>query len=175
MKYTAEEVRNAARRTVGIVSAMLTAYAERIKTDEGAVTKLIVDTICNAALGHDNYGYETQDRVHAALLAIWPNPPAQAAQMDRIDKRRFEKAPCYLCGYNGPGYYQPNTHPCAAKYHAQPAGRAVEGMKLIGYVWADKADYDHIHRCLGKDGDPEIRRIPSGADGVYTSAQQADR
>lgn len=30
----------------------------------------------------------------------------------------FEEGPCYLCGYNGPGYYQPQTHPCAARYHA---------------------------------------------------------
>lgn len=22
-------------------------------------------------------------------------------------------APCSRCGYNGPGYYQPETHPCA--------------------------------------------------------------
>lgn len=28
----------------------------------------------------------------------------------------FKRAPCHLCGYNGPGYYQPDTHPCAAKY-----------------------------------------------------------
>ena len=24
-------------------------------------------------------------------------------------------APCSKCGYNGPGYYQPDTHPCAAQ------------------------------------------------------------
>ena len=35
-----------------------------------------------------------------------------------IDRARFERAPCYMCGYNGPGYYKPDTHPCAAKYHA---------------------------------------------------------
>lgn len=23
------------------------------------------------------------------------------------------KAPCVLCGYNGPGFFQPTTHPCA--------------------------------------------------------------
>ena len=34
-----------------------------------------------------------------------------------IDVRRFERAPCYLCGYNGPGYFQPNLHPCASRYH----------------------------------------------------------
>ena len=41
-----------------------------------------------------------------------------AAVDEAMDKARFKRAPCYLCGYNGPGYYQPDTHPCAAKYHA---------------------------------------------------------
>lgn len=35
----------------------------------------------------------------------------------------FESPPCYLCGYNGPRYYQPDTHPCAAKYHDPPIDR----------------------------------------------------
>ena len=34
-----------------------------------------------------------------------------------LDIVRFEKAPCYRCGYNGPGYYQPDTHKCAADFH----------------------------------------------------------
>jgi hypothetical protein len=38
----------------------------------------------------------------------------------KIDKARFENAPCYMCGYNGPDYYQPSTHKCAAAYHASP-------------------------------------------------------
>lgn len=28
--------------------------------------------------------------------------------------RKLSDAPCNVCGYNGPGYYQPDTHPCAA-------------------------------------------------------------
>jgi chromosome segregation ATPase len=38
-----------------------------------------------------------------------------------IDIKRFEQAPCYLCGYNGQKYYQPKTHPCAQKYQDQQA------------------------------------------------------
>lgn len=26
-------------------------------------------------------------------------------------------APCFCCGYNGAGYYQPNTHKCAERHH----------------------------------------------------------
>lgn len=50
------------------------------------------------------------------IFAAWcrdqstERPPA-------IDIKRFERAPCYLCGYGGCGYYQPDTHPCAKYYH----------------------------------------------------------
>lgn len=30
---------------------------------------------------------------------------------------RMEQAPCFVCGYNGPGYYQPGQHRCAARHH----------------------------------------------------------
>ena len=30
----------------------------------------------------------------------------------------FSEAPCFLCGYNGEGYYQPNAHSCAKHYHS---------------------------------------------------------
>ena len=65
--------------------------------------------------------YESIDKHRAALLDWEANQPApqQPAVVDgAVDKARFKRAPCYLCGYNGPGYYQPDTHPCAAKYHA---------------------------------------------------------
>lgn len=29
----------------------------------------------------------------------------------------MEEAPCFCCGYNGPGYYQPEQHACAARHH----------------------------------------------------------
>ena len=45
-----------------------------------------------------------------------------AQQPAAVDRARFRKAPCYLCGYNGPGYFQPETHPCAATYHADHPG-----------------------------------------------------
>jgi hypothetical protein len=64
-------------------------------------------------------GYVLDDELREeARAALQP-----AAVDGAIDKARFERAPCYLCGYNGPGYYQPDTHPRAAEYHAaQVAG-----------------------------------------------------
>lgn len=35
-----------------------------------------------------------------------------------IDRQRFITAPCYLCGYRGAGYFQPESHICAMLYHA---------------------------------------------------------
>ncbi len=29
-------------------------------------------------------------------------------------------APCCICGYNGPGYYQPDTHECAKRAREAP-------------------------------------------------------
>jgi len=29
----------------------------------------------------------------------------------------MEKPPCFVCGYNGPGYFQPDKHPCAERHH----------------------------------------------------------
>ncbi len=45
------------------------------------------------------------------------------AEVERYKKRLFEmgameEAPCIFCDYNGPGYFQPDTHPCAALHHA---------------------------------------------------------
>jgi hypothetical protein len=53
-----------------------------------------------------------------ALSAI----AAQAQELERDAERwrteiniaRFDRAPCYICGYNGEGYYQPEQHTCAA-------------------------------------------------------------
>lgn len=30
---------------------------------------------------------------------------------------RMLKPPCFVCGYNGTGYFQPSKHQCAAKHH----------------------------------------------------------
>lgn len=59
-----------------------------------------------------------------------PPPPAQPAppSADARDAARWrrklfelgvmEDAPCFFCGYNGPGYFQPTQHACAIEHHA---------------------------------------------------------
>lgn len=45
--------------------------------------------------------------------------------------RRFEQAPCYLCGYNGPNYYQPDTHACAKQYHEHRDMLSMDKRSLV--------------------------------------------
>lgn len=47
------------------------------------------------------------------ILAALTQPVA-----GRDAPKRLSEAPCDQCGYNGPSYYQPDTHPCAAAHHA---------------------------------------------------------
>jgi hypothetical protein len=60
--------------------------------------------------------------------ALSTTHPAQAAEGDSIDVKRFERAPCYLCGYNGAGYYQPSSHACSKRYHATKASADEGGV-----------------------------------------------
>ncbi len=76
-----------------------------------------------------------------------------------FDRVRFENAPCYICGYNGPGYFQPATHSCAKKYHKPTLtpleielGEALE--KAVEYV-------------------REIERIPIYGPGTYVQSALA--
>lgn len=44
------------------------------------------------------------------------------AQLEKYENLLFKmgamnKAPCFKCGYNGQGYYQPLIHKCAEKHH----------------------------------------------------------
>jgi len=46
----------------------------------------------------------------------------QRREIERLRDLLFARgamkdAPCFCCGYNGPGYFQPKLHPCAARHH----------------------------------------------------------
>jgi hypothetical protein len=34
-----------------------------------------------------------------------------------VIERTMDEVPCKVCGYKGPGYYHPETHPCATIWH----------------------------------------------------------
>lgn len=39
----------------------------------------------------------------------------------------MEDSPCFCCGYNGPGYYQPAQHACAARHHKLRHNKELNG------------------------------------------------
>ncbi len=44
-------------------------------------------------------------------------PNTHQMKMVPFDVASFENPPCYICGYNGRGYFQPDKHMCATIYH----------------------------------------------------------
>lgn len=57
---------------------------------------------------------------------------AIAKELKRLEDMLFaagamDEAPCFCCGYNGPGYYQPAQHKCAKRHH-----KLVHNAKLSG-------------------------------------------
>lgn len=70
----------------------------------------------------DNYCISIRERVAAlssALRDAWAEIDRLKEQYARIivQTKRFEEGNCPICGYNGPGYFQPDKHPCAKYYH----------------------------------------------------------
>ena len=64
-----------------------------------------------------------QERAKAAEQRVRDLEAAlERVKRHRLFRTMFESAPCILCGYNGPGYYQPDAHPCAKVYHAALRG-----------------------------------------------------
>lgn len=65
----------------------------------------------------------------------------------------FERAPCYICGYNGGGYFQPETHPCAREYQEQVEKarkirvRANE-TEIEALVWEARTEIAYRRRAL---------------------------
>lgn len=49
-------------------------------------------------------------------------PDVAFARVRRLEDELFKRGamcnpPCFCCGYSGPGYYQPDKHPCAERHH----------------------------------------------------------
>lgn len=70
--------------------------------------------------------YPTLRKATGEMVRLVETPPESV-----MDVARFAQAPCYLCGYNGGGYYQPATHPCAERYHAAEKAPAAGVMDVV--------------------------------------------
>lgn len=52
-------------------------------------------------------------------------------QKKRLENMLFKldvmnDAPCFICGYKGPGYFQPSQHRCAGRHHKLFPGKVGE-------------------------------------------------
>lgn len=105
-------IRNMRRWHERLTAALASAPQQSAGVDEAMVER------ATTAYLHSRGTYEGEvpvdrDDIRAALTAA-----LAGQQLATVDRARFRKAPCYLCGYNGAGYFQSETHPCAALYHA---------------------------------------------------------
>jgi hypothetical protein len=73
----------------------------------------IIDFMEKRCVGVDQSADAMRWRIIHAARASEP----RAERLPEIDVKRFEQAPCYLCGYNGTEYFAPETHSCAGAYH----------------------------------------------------------
>lgn len=79
------------------------------------------NTLCQALYGRDAEPADYLGGADAKMLHD------AASRIRDLEDRLFalgamEQAPCFCCGYNGPRYFQPDTHPCAARHHAAMEG-----------------------------------------------------
>ena len=62
-----------------------------------------IEAGCSCKLAAENTSLKEQ----VERLSAW--------QTSVLRRRGLSDAPCDVCGYNGVGYYQPSTHPCASR------------------------------------------------------------
>jgi hypothetical protein len=63
------------------------------------------------------------EREHDAIVAELRADLA-AARALLFKRGQMTEPPCFVCGYNGEGYYNPTKHPCAAHHHALAGNEA---------------------------------------------------
>lgn len=61
--------------------------------------------------------------IHCDETAVVVQVERLTARVAELEDRLFaygamDDPPCFCCGYNGPGYFQPDKHPCAKRHHA---------------------------------------------------------
>ena len=76
-------------------------------TKQTEALKLALEALELSSVTVDSFG--VQGKTREAITALRETLAEQP--------RLLSAAPCDQCGYNGPGYYQPKTHPCASKHH----------------------------------------------------------
>lgn len=72
----------------------------------------LLERLRAASMGRVVPGYSKRALIAEAAVAM------QTYEDMLFARGGMDDAPCFCCGYNGRGYYQPDTHPCAKRHHA---------------------------------------------------------
>lgn len=67
-------------------------------------------------------GRNALEDAHDILAECYGTLGALDHERNRLKNMLFklgamDQPPCFCCGYNGPGYYQPSQHKCAEQHH----------------------------------------------------------
>lgn len=76
---------------------------------DGTVRPLL-ERLRDAAANRVVPGYSKRALIAEAAVAM------QAYEEMLFARGAMNEAPCFCCGYNGRGYYQPDAHPCAKRH-----------------------------------------------------------
>ena len=74
--------------------------------------------------------------------------------------RKLSAAPCDQCGYSGPGYYQPSTHPCAEAHHKAEVATEYS----CGVCDSCHTDLEAARKCCLSGKLPDGTRQPAMTD-----------
>jgi hypothetical protein len=103
-------------------------------------------TQCNCGSSVDpNSSWHARQSPQGSVPAIGaPTAPAAPGSPEEpFDRKRFEQAPCYLCGYNGAGYYNTQMHRCAEQYHASSAAEFLRPIEKTAAPHTTEQDFQH--------------------------------
>lgn len=82
-----------------------------------------IGAICgNCAVGRKDYDARMELADLRARLAATENVALALGAMNH--------PPCFICGYNGPSYYQPEVHLCAERHHKYYYGKLTAFSEL---------------------------------------------
>ncbi len=102
------------------------AEIERLSAENASLMKVFSDSsVVHINILRGTIALTKAQAIHIAGLPanVEEQLASLKAQVERLSawqtsvlrRRGLSDAPCDVCGYNGVGYYQPSTHPCAAR------------------------------------------------------------
>ena len=123
-------------------------YCESLQSQLAAANQMCKGVVRNYD-GLEKDLYAANERADGLQRIVDEARAQPAAPVLPIDVVRFAQSPpCYICGYNGVGYFSPATHPCAEKYHAAMGAPVSPATVAVPSLEAVLAEYERQTRAL---------------------------